>query len=122
MAGFRSQDLKFLVDRHGQALSLIQKSLGTYDPSTGGVTGGSSTTYTVKCYFFNYSLGDIDGVNIVSGDRRVVINLTTTAGASIPTPEVGDEITGNGDKVSIVSVVRISSGGNPICYIAQVRE
>ena len=86
------------------------------------ITYSTSYTVPVKCYFFNYSLGDIDGVNIVSGDRRVVINLTTTAGASIPTPEVGDEITGNGDKVSIVSVVRISSGGNPICYIAQVRE
>lgn len=122
MAGFRSQDLKFLVDRHGQALSLIQKSSGTYDPSTGGVTGSSSTTYTVKCYFFNYNLGDVDGVNIVAGDRRAVINLTTTAGASIPTPEVGDEITGDGDKVSIVSITKLISGSTPICYIAQVRE
>lgn len=119
---FRSQDLKFLVDRHGQNVTLTYKTLGTYDPSTGGLTGGSSTTSTVKCYFYNYSLQDIDGMNIVLGDRRAVLPLIDTSGTTLTEPEVGDEISGEGDRVSIVSVAQILSAGNPICYMLQVRE
>mgnify|MGYP001082255483 CR=1 FL=1 len=119
---FRSQDLKFLIDEHGSAVTLTTKSLGTYDPSTGGVTGGSTTTHTVLCYFYNYNLQDYDGVNIVMGDRRAVLDLVDTSGTAIPEPEVGDEITGSGDKVSIVGVAKMISAGVTVCYILQVRE
>lgn len=119
---FRSQDLKFLIDEHGENLNLIVKTLGSYDTSTGGVTGGSEATYTVKTYFYNYNLTDVDGVNVVFGDRRAVLPLVDTSGNAIPEPEVGDEISGEGDKVSVVSVAKIFSAGEPVCYLLQVRE
>lgn len=119
---FRSQDLKFLIDDHGEAVTLTAKTLGSYDPSTGGVTGGTATTSTVLCYFYNYNLQDIDGVNVVMGDRRAVLDLVDTSHNPIDEPEVGDELSGQGDKVSIVSVAKVVSAGVTVCYLLQVRE
>jgi hypothetical protein len=118
---FRSQDLKYLIDEHGKPLTLTVKGSPTYDPDTGTVTG-SETDYTVQVYFYNYNLSDIDGVNVQRGDRRAVLPLVDTLGSIIPEPESGDEISGEGDKVSIVSVAKIMSGMNPVCYMLQVRE
>jgi len=117
-----SQNLQRLINSHGENVTLTYKTLGTYDPSTGGVTGGSTSTSTVKAYFSNYNLNDTDGINIVYGDRQVVMGILDTSGTALVEPEVGDEISGRGDKVSIVSVQKLFSGGAVICYIAQVRE
>jgi len=105
---FRAIDLKYLVDDHGKDCSLIAKSLGTYDPTTGGLSGGSSTTSTVRVYFSNYNLEDIDGSQVLLGDRMALMTPQDTSGVSI-SPEVGDEISGEGDKVSIVAVQKIMS-------------
>jgi len=40
----------------------------------------------------------------------------------LPEPDVGDEISGDGDKVSIVSVQKLMSANTTLCYICQVRE
>lgn len=118
---FRSQDLKFLIDTHGESLTYTVKGSSSYSPVTGDVTR-SDTDYTVKGYFYNYNLSDIDGANIILGDRRVVLPLVDTAGDAIPEPSPGDEVDGGGDKVSMVSVAKIMSGTNAVCYICQVRE
>lgn len=117
-----SRNLQRLVDRHGEDVTLTYKTLGTYDPATGGLSGGSTTTSTVKAYFSNYNLTDMNATNLVMGDRQVVMGNTDTSGTALTEPEVGDEITGRGDKVSIVSAQKIFSGGTVICYIVQVRE
>lgn len=119
---FRAIDLKYLIDEHGKACTFIAKSLGTYDPTTGGLTGGSSTSYTVNIHYSNYNLQDIDGRQVVMGDRKALFPLVDTSGTAIPEPDIGDEITGEGDKVSVVSVQKIMSGTSPVCYICQVRE
>jgi hypothetical protein len=69
---FRSQDLKYLVDTHGKPLTLVVKAEGAYDPDTGLLTS-TTTDYTVQVYFYNYNLGDVDGVNVQRGDRRAVL-------------------------------------------------
>jgi hypothetical protein len=118
---FRSQDLKYLVDTHGKPLTLVVKAEGAYDPGT-GILASTSTNYTVQVYFYNYNLGDVDGVNIQRGDRRAVLPLVDTSGDAIPEPDNGDQISGEGDKVTIISVAKIMSGFSPVCYICQVRE
>ena len=119
---FRAIDLKYLIDDHGRACTFVAKSLGTYDPTTGSLSGGSSTSYTVNIYFSNYNLEDMDGDKVIMGDRKALFPLVDTSGDAIPEPEVGDEVSGQGDKVSIVSVQKIMSGTSPVCYICQVRE
>lgn len=118
---FRAIDLKHLIDEHGQPLTFTVKGNPTYDPDTGTVTS-SDTDYTVTIYLHNYNLADIDGQNVLRGDRMALFPTQDTSGDTIPEPEPGDEITGEGDKVSIVSVSTILSGGNTICYQCQVRE
>jgi len=121
MSTFRSADLLRLVQQHGKALTLIVKGSPTYDPSTGTVTG-SETSYTVTGYFYNYNLSEMNGLDIQMGDRRLVLPIRDTSSGLLPEPESGDEVTGDGDKVSVVSVAKIMSGNSPVCYICQVRE
>ena len=118
---FRSADLLRLIKEHGKNLTYVSKSAATYNPVTGGTTG-TDTTKTVKGYFYNYSLGDITGTSIVVGDRRLVIPLVDTSNAAITAPKKGDTFAGDGDTVVVVSVERIMSGINPVCYICQTRE
>jgi len=119
---FRPEDIQYLLDNHGKACVLVDKTLGTYSVSTGGLTGGSVTSSTALMHFSDYNDRDFDGAGVVLGDRKVLIPIVATNGAAMPQPNVGDEITGDGDAVSIVRVQRIMSGVSAVCYICQVRE
>ena len=118
---FRSADLLRLINEHGKNLTFVSKGSSTYDPTTGD-TASTDATKTVKGYFYNYSVGDITGSSIVTGDRRLVLPLIDTSSVAIPAPKKGDTFAGEQDIVSVVSVERIMSGANPVCYICQVRE
>jgi hypothetical protein len=48
--------------------------------------------------------------------------LVDTVGSPIPEPEPGDQLSGEGDKVSVISVAKIMSGMSAVCYVCQVRE
>ena len=118
---FRSADLLRLINEHGKNLTYTSKGSATYNPATGGTTA-TNTTKTVKGYFYNYSASDITGTSIVIGDRRLVISTVDTSNAAIPAPKKGDTFAGEGDTMVVVSVERIMSGANPVCYICQTRE
>lgn len=117
---FRSADLKRLIDAHGTQVTFTSVSEGAYDPTTGSATN-TPTEKTVKAYFYDYLLSEVDGTHIVLGDRRVAMSLLDTSGVAIPEPEAGDTLEGQGDKVSIISVSKIMSV-SPMCYLLQVRE
>lgn len=119
MAYFRAYDLLKLVKDHGEELTLRKKSTaGTYDPSTGTVTGSATTDYTVDGYFFNFSTGLPIGDEIRRGSRRCVI---PALGLAVQ-PDDEDLIIGQGDTVAIVSVSTIFSSGSAVCYICEVAE
>jgi len=141
---FRTTDILNLIRDHGKNLTYTSKGSATYDPTTGNnspwflesgvwALNGSwddsvaynytpTPTITVKGYFYNYSVSDLTGSSIITGDRRLVLPLTDTSSVSIPAPKKGDTFAGEGDTVVVVSVERIMSGSNPVCYICQVRE
>lgn len=118
---FRPVDFRFLLDQYGKTITYRSVTEGTYDPSTGGLTGGSNTDKTVKAYFYNYNLNEIDGTNVVLGDRRVVLHTLDTSGNTITEPNIGDQFIGEGDTVKVVGVQKIFSD-SLVCYICQVRE
>ena len=123
MSIFKEQDLRFLLDTHGKDLTLTLVSAGgTYNPSTGGITGKTTTAYTVKGFFYNYSVDEMQSSSVVYGDRKLVLGIYDTSYVAIPVPTVGGTLSGEGDTVNIVSVDKIMSGNNPVCYICQVRE
>lgn len=117
---FRSFDLYNLVRDFGETVTLRKKSnAGTYDPSTGEVTGSLTTDYSVTAYFYNYDNGIIANVDeIRRGTRKCVISAVGLA----VDPDDEDQILGNGDTVNIISVTTIFSNGNKLCFLCDVRE
>lgn len=114
-------NLKRLIDKYGKDLTYNSFTVGTYVPGSSSVTK-TTETYTVKGYFFNYNLKDIDGTKILVGDRQLLISIVDTSGDTIPEPDNNDTFAGQGDLVNVKGVTKIMSGDNPVCYICQVRE
>lgn len=103
-------------------MTLSKPSYGSYDPATGTHSTSSTATYTVLCYFADYSLVDMNNDNIVMGDRKAYFPPTDTSGTALPAPDAEDTISGLGDTVKIVNVQKLYSQDNLVCYICQVRE
>lgn len=120
MSNRHSSNLKFLVDRHGRELTLRRNTQGTYSPTT-GVSTETFTDYPVVAYFYDYQLSEIDGTNVVYGDRKLLMSLYNRSGAAIPEPQEGDSILGAGDEVKVVGHSTIYSV-TPVVYLVQVRE
>ena len=118
---FLANELRHLVNEFGHTVTYRKKSLGTYDPATGSLSGGTNTEYTSKAYFYNYRLEEMADSKIVQGDRRIVFPRYDTSGNEFPEPSVGDQVVGQGNTVSIVSFQRILDAGEVVCYTCQVR-
>jgi len=116
----RGYNLLKMVDDFGQSLTLRKKaSAGTYDTTTGAISGSSTADHTFTGYFYNYDAGIIQDVDSVRrGSRKCVI----PALGLLVEPDDEDQILGSGDAVSIVSVITIFSNGTKICYLCDVRE
>ena len=117
-----SSNMQFLINQHGRQATLVKNTYGSYDTTTGAVSISSSTSYTVKAYFADYSLGEIDGSNVELGDRKVYLPKLDIYGTEIPLPDIEDRITGVGDGLVIKRVQQIYNSGELICYVCQVRE
>jgi len=122
MSSLMSKSLLSLVNRYGTVTTLQKNSYAAYDPATGSVGTNTSTNYTVKAYFSEYNLSELNNDSIVMGDRKVVFPNVDTSGVVLPEPDPDDIVVGTGDKVKIVSVAKIYSGDTLACYICQVRE
>ena len=114
-------DLRLLVNDYGQVVTYRVKTAGTYNPATGTVAS-TVTDYSVKVYLYNYSLTASANESIIFGDRRAVFPIYDTSGAAVIEPSVGDQIVGQGDTVSVVSVEKVFDRGVVTCYLCQVRE
>jgi hypothetical protein len=111
-----------MVSRYGTSVTLTKPTYGAYDPATGTIGAGTSTNYTVKCYFADYNLTELANDSVVMGDRKALFPSVDTSGVVLPEPDEEDTITGQGDAVKIVGVRKIYSGDSLVCYICQVRE
>lgn len=117
-----SGNLQTLINRRGQPATLRYKSSGTYDPTTGSLGGVTNTDVSIKAYFADYDLTEVDNDSILMGDRKVAIPARDTSGNLISEPDNEDQILAVGDTVVIKSVQKIFNASTLICYICQVRE
>ncbi len=122
MSSLMSNSLLALINKYGRVTTLQKNSYAAYDPATGSVGANTSTNYTVKAYFAEYNLSELNNDSIVMGDRKVSFPSVDTSGVVLPEPDPDDIVVGTGDKVKIVSVAKIYSGDTLACYICQVRE
>jgi hypothetical protein len=112
-----------LIRQNGQNTTFVSRTAeGTYDPATGSNSSGVNTSYIVTGYFYNYTLEEIDGTDIVRGDRKLLLSTNDTLGNAIPEPITGDSFTGVGDTVVVMRTSKIFSGDQVMCYYCQVRE
>jgi len=117
-----SGNIQFLINRRGQSATLRYKSSGTYDPTTGSLGGVTNTDVSIKAYFADYNLTEINNDSILMGDRKVSIPARDTSGNLISEPDNEDQILTVGDTVVIKSVQKIYNASTLVCYICQVRE
>lgn len=123
MKMFRKREVERLLNSHGQNATLTYGATeATYNPATGKMEGGTTSSKTVLCYFFNYSLDEMNGNQITLGDRKVLVSTVDTSGDPIPEPKSTDTFNGVGDKVSISRVEKIYSKDQVMCYICHVSE
>jgi hypothetical protein len=112
-----------LLADHGYDLTFRRPNNGgSYSPATGAITGGSNADETVRAVFVSYNANDIDGTLVQRGDRKAIIAATYGGAALTKTPQMDDELRGEGDAVRVVSVQTIKSGSSILAYICQTRE
>ena len=114
---FNARDLLKLVQDFGETLTLRKVTTGgTYDASTGTVSGSATTDYSFTGYFYNLAEGISDLNQTRKGRRACVI----PAHGLTATPDDEDQILGRGDTVNITTVRTILSGGQAVCYLCEV--
>lgn len=105
-----------LINKHGSTLTLIKRTTsGTYNPSTGSISGSADTSTNIVGYFYTNKQGGFE--EVATGKRMIAIS-----GKADVTPSKGDYITGFGDKVRIGSVHPILDKGQVIVYQCEVEE
>jgi len=116
---FNARDLLKLVQDFGETLTLRKVTTdGTYDASTGTLSGSATTDYSFTGYFYNLAEGTSDLSQTRKGRRACVI---PAKGLSV-VPDDEDQILGNGDAVHIITVRTIFSDGQAVCYLCEVLE
>lgn len=115
----RAIDVTRLVDLYGEPLRLGSRGYSTYDPIEGEVVISEDVIDFIG-YRASYDIAEIDGTNVIRGDRKVII----APQEGLIEPQVGDTIDTDSedDLTSIISVGKIMSGTTVVCYICQVRK
>lgn len=84
----------------------MHRPLPTYDPQTGDVTAPPAALYEVSCLVSQYRRDDIDGVRVLSTDRKICVRQ-----AALPVaPSVRDRIDVGGTLWLVVSLAQDAAG------------
>lgn len=105
----RSQRTASRLVRHfGDSFTVtVTRRTVTVDPDTGGVTGTpTETEYTFPAVVTKFMERDVDGTNIQTGDRMVILDTT---GAAITITD-DDVLTINGRIVEIKRLMPLQPG------------
>lgn len=94
---------------------------GSYSVTTSTVSGGSNSDETARAVFVNYRKADVDGTIVQRNDRLCLMAPEYQGSALSKTPQVGDQILGQGDPVTVIDVQTIRGASSTIAYVMQVR-
>lgn len=90
-------------DGKGVSLILRKKTVGEYNPETGG-QDTVWTEYAGSGLRTTYDLKDIDGSYILEGDVEILMSPVMTDGADMPQPSTNDVIVFDGSSYNVVDV------------------
>lgn len=102
-----------LLTTYGQLATVTRETQGTFDPSSGGVGTGATSTYTILCQPQEYLQNEIDGILVKYGDIKLI-------SYSDETPEVGDIVTLD-STYRIMFIQRHNVQGSTVYYTLQLR-
>lgn len=106
-----------LFTKFGKSITITSIVEGAYDPSTGEMSGGTSTTTTHIALIKDFKGSDlIDGV-IQAGDRQATI-----AALNATTPQPADKVTIDSEVYQVIAVRNVWSGELPAFFEMQVRK
>lgn len=106
-----------LIGKFGKQVTLTRVTEGTYNPDTGELSGGSTTTQTVVALVKDFNGIEILTGAIQAGDRKVSI-----AALNATEPQIGDKMTIDSLDYNVLSVKSIWSGEKTAVYELQVRK
>lgn len=87
----------------GASLVLRKKTVGEYNPETGG-QDTAWTEYTGSGLRTMYDLNDIDGSYILEGDVEILMSPVMVDGSDMPQPSTNDVIVFDGSSYNVVDV------------------
>ena len=104
-----------LIKEFGEAITVTKTAQGAYDPSTGTMGTGATTTVTGYGVPQNYTARDKDLESIEEGDVRLFINAVSTA------PERGDTVTLDSVDYRVMEVTKYAINSSNVLYELQLR-
>ena len=115
MATRLHKDVQRLLGTHGYSVTFSRVGAGgSYNATTGKVSGGSTLTWSGRGVFVNYREEDVDGSSITTDDRKLLLQAVGLTRE----PEVGDFVDST---VQVLNVQKLQSGSTVIAYMLQTR-
>ena len=106
---------KRLLTTYGQTVTVTRYVAGAVDPVTSIGTAGTSVTFTSKGAVFNYSNSLVDNAEILSTDKKLILESTTE-------PQNNDVVTTATGDFTIISIKPLSPSGVVVIYDVQLRS
>lgn len=110
------------LEKAGTWMSLVRASEGTFDPATGGFSGGSSATYAVVGMMGSQTLQTSGAGQRYFANTLVQTNDRFVTLSSRTPPLVGDKLVICGRTFNVTVVVPLDPGGTPLLFKVMVRE
>jgi hypothetical protein len=90
----------------------------TYAAGPNEWTNGAETSTQVSMLVVksDYSLFEIDGINVLATDERILVPVGSVA------PKVGDHFTVNSVELRVQSIKPLDPGGTAVMYEVQLRK
>lgn len=105
-----------LIDHFGADAVITRTAGATFNPSTGGYTGGSTTTLTGRGVRQQFDKREIDGEIIKRDDFRLLF------GAASGAPETDDNVLFDGQDYRAMAITSTSPAGTAVMYDIHCRR
>jgi hypothetical protein len=105
-----------LLTEFGSSVSIYRVDGRAIDPVSGAVTAGTPSTLTTTGVMRSYKSELVDGVNVLRGDRELVLSNEQT-------PTLSDLIVFGSDKWRVINVSTVRpDNATAIVHFVQVRK
>ena len=116
------RNLSLMPKGKGAAAILTKTVQGTFNPSTGEVTGSVSTDYPCSGIRVNYKNIEYKNIAVEYGDFQLYLCPVLQDGTDTPAPEIDDTILFDGETYKVVSIFPWNAAGIVCGWKLQMRK